>query len=339
MAPVSRVAIFGGTHGNETNGVYVVDALQKDAAWLQRPSIQEISLEHTNTKAVDEVVRFIDVDLNRQFRAVDLADQDRTTFYEHRRAKELNAKYGPKPGAETPVRDPNDQPLGPVDLCIDLHTTTSSMGCTFIVPCRDYVSLRIAAYAVAKLEADPRMRQTRLPCRILYLDLLREEAPYISTIGRHALMIECGPTPWGLVRHDVHMMMTAALGHMMDYVEEAVNKGKGPEDEVNGVVVGKDVTVMKGIKDPATGLNGKVPAPCNEHGRPSAMFHQDMQDKDWKVLKTGDPIYVHMDGSVENYDGRFGERVHAHFVNEAAYYLKSSGLGFEVSEEATVSTQ
>lgn len=335
---IKTVAVFGGTHGNETNGVYVVDQLLTDQSSLERPRIDSIALEQTNTKAIDSVVRFIDVDLNRQFRAVDLGDKDRTSCYEHVRAKDLNAKYGPKPPAEMPPLDPNQQPPGAVDLCIDLHTTTSSMGCTFIVPCRDALSLRLAAYAVAKMEVDPLMVESKLPVRILYLDLLREEAPYISTVGRHALMIECGPTPWGLVRHDIYTMMTTALGHMMDYINDAINVGKGPLDSINSVVLGEQVSVMKGIKDPVTGLNGKVPAPCNEHGRPSAMFHPSMQDQDWKVLKKGDPIYIHMDGTVEEYDGRFGEAVNVHFVNESAYYLKSSGLGFEVSEESKVTT-
>ena len=46
-------------------------------------------------------------------------------------------------------------------------------------------------------------------------------------------------------------------------------------------------------------------------------------------------MFVHMDGvTVDRYDGRHGEVVKAHFVNEAAYYLPSSGLGFELSQEA-----
>eukprot|EP01063_Lacrimia_lanifica_P001535 TRINITY_DN10778_c0_g1_i1.p1 TRINITY_DN10778_c0_g1~~TRINITY_DN10778_c0_g1_i1.p1 ORF type:complete len:388 (+),score=111.54 TRINITY_DN10778_c0_g1_i1:144-1166(+) len=335
---VSTVAVLGGTHGNETNGVYVVDALLSDPAPLKRPSVASVEYVHTNTRAIDAVTRFIDVDLNRLFRAADLADQERVTCWEHVRAKELDAKYGPKPAAQTPPLDPNEQPAGALDLCVDLHTTTSRMGCTLIVPCRDHVSLRIAAYALKKMEADPAMVATELPCRILYLDLLREEAPYICTMGRHAMMIECGPTPWGLVRHDMISMMHTCLGHIMDYVHDAVNKGKGPLEEVNGVVVGPSVPVMKGILDPATGLNGKIPAPCNEHGRPTACFHPSMQDRDYKELRTGDPVYIHMDGRVETYDGRFGDCVSVHFVNEAAYYLKSSGLGFEVSQHAEVAT-
>ncbi len=65
------------------------------------------------------------------------------------------------------------------------------------------------------------------------------------------------------------------------------------------------------------------------------MFHPDLQDKDWRELRKGDPMFVRMDGvTVDRYDGRHGEVVKAHFVNEAAYYLPSSGLGFELSQEA-----
>ena len=38
--------------------------------------------------------------------------------------------------------------------------------------------------------------------------------------------------------------------------------------------------------------------------------------------------------TVDRYDGAHGEVVRAHFINEAAYYLPSSGLGFELSQEA-----
>ena len=64
------------------------------------------------------------------------------------------------------------------------------------------------------------------------------------------------------------------------------------------------------------------------------MFHPDLQDHDWRELRTGDPMFVRMDGNIDHYDGQHGDVVRVHFVNEAAYYLPSSGLGFELSMEA-----
>ena len=43
------VAILGGTHGNETNGVFVVDSYKTNPAPVQRPSFKDVLLVTTNT--------------------------------------------------------------------------------------------------------------------------------------------------------------------------------------------------------------------------------------------------------------------------------------------------
>lgn len=109
-----RVAVVGGTHGNELSGVELVKR------WLRRPEFEsfeslEVQCHLGNEQAIDVCRRFIDSDLNRCFSRSKLAQ--RLENYEARRARELNELLGPRFSEKA------------VDLCIDLHNTTSNFGC------------------------------------------------------------------------------------------------------------------------------------------------------------------------------------------------------------------
>lgn len=66
--PLSRVAICGGTHGNELTGAYMVKEMQKQ----KHNTVNQVgsaSITHvlTNPRAVEACRRYIDTDLNRCF--------------------------------------------------------------------------------------------------------------------------------------------------------------------------------------------------------------------------------------------------------------------------------
>lgn len=61
-----RVAIFGGTHGNEMSGVTLVNLWVKNSAEIQRKRIETRAFI-TNPKAVEKCARYVDTDLNRAF--------------------------------------------------------------------------------------------------------------------------------------------------------------------------------------------------------------------------------------------------------------------------------
>lgn len=65
-APVRRVAIFGGTHGNELSGVFLVKYWQADGTEIQRPGLEARPFI-ANPSAVKKCCRYIDCDLNRVF--------------------------------------------------------------------------------------------------------------------------------------------------------------------------------------------------------------------------------------------------------------------------------
>ena len=61
-----RVAIFGGTHGNEMSGVTLVNLWMKNRAEIERNGVTTRAFI-TNPRAVEKCSRYIDTDLNRAF--------------------------------------------------------------------------------------------------------------------------------------------------------------------------------------------------------------------------------------------------------------------------------
>ena len=64
------------------------------------------------------------------------------------------------------------------------------------------------------------------------------------------------------------------------------------------------------------------------------MIHKDLQDRDFHVIKTGDPLFVDLEGNTVPYSGSHGSPVYLMFVNEGGYYYKKSGTGIAVAERA-----
>lgn len=111
---VRRVAIVGGTHGNEATGVAVARYLARHPTAARRPSFETMTIL-ANTAAIAANTRYVDEDLNRCFLSELLGDASRASG-EAARARELDLLIGPK-GSEQAH-----------DLVIDLHNTTSNSG-------------------------------------------------------------------------------------------------------------------------------------------------------------------------------------------------------------------
>lgn len=61
-----RVAIFGGTHGNEMSGVTLVNLWIQNGKEIHRKGV-ETKPFITNPRAVEKCTRYVDTDLNRAF--------------------------------------------------------------------------------------------------------------------------------------------------------------------------------------------------------------------------------------------------------------------------------
>uniref|UniRef100_A0A2K5YMG6 Aspartoacylase n=1 Tax=Mandrillus leucophaeus TaxID=9568 RepID=A0A2K5YMG6_MANLE len=73
--PIKKVAIFGGTHGNELTGVFLVKHWLENGAEIQRTGL-EVKPFIANPRAVKKCARYIDCDLNRIFDLENLGEQN-----------------------------------------------------------------------------------------------------------------------------------------------------------------------------------------------------------------------------------------------------------------------
>jgi hypothetical protein len=80
-------------------------------------------------------------------------------------------------------------------------------------------------------------------------------------------------------------------------------------------------------------MSGKISWPSDKENPnfPQLIIHESLQDRDYQLLRKGDPLFVALDGSIVYYDGSHGDQVNVMFVNEAGYYYPSSGTGISVA--------
>ncbi|MBD2088342.1 aspartoacylase [Microcoleus sp. FACHB-1515] len=194
-----RVAIVGGTHGNELTGIYLVKKFEQFPAAIERPTLECMTLL-ANPKAIAANRRYIDRDLNRCFGDADLANA-KLRGYEDQRAKEIAAQLGPK-----------DHPK--VDFIIDLHSTTANMGLTILPTTKHPFNLRLAGY-LSHLNPD-----VRVCCGVQ----CSQDTPMLRSLSPFGCTIEVGAIAQGVLDAQ-RLEQTEMLIHaILDYLN-AINQG------------------------------------------------------------------------------------------------------------------
>ncbi|MBT8348729.1 MAG: aspartoacylase [Sulfurovum sp.] len=280
---IKNIAITGGTHGNELTGVYLVKKWQNNPDLIKRSNFKTIT-KLMNKRAIKEVRRYVDQDLNRSFGMHDLSDANLET-YEAKLAKELNDLLGKK-GSKEPK----------VDFIVDLHTTTANMGLSIVVSNPSTITWRAIAY-LCKME--PSLNVYRWQGDI--------ENSFVDSMAPHGFAIEVGAVPQGVLRADLFLKTEALIYHLLDYVEI----------ENNGDDLGLERTLE--IYDHEV----LVDYPRNEDGDIVAMVHQERQDRDFTLIKQGDPLFLTLENKTVPYEG---EERYTIFINEASYYEKGFAM-------------
>ena len=260
---IKKLAITGGTHGNELTGVYLVKKWQKNPSLIERSSFETIT-QLMNSQAIKEVRRYIDHDLNRSFGLSDLADKTLDT-YEAKLAKELDSKLGQK-GSSTPN----------VDFIVDLHTTTANMGLSIVVSNESATTWRAIAYLC---KAEPDLKVYRWQGDI--------ENAFVDSIAPHGFAIEVGAIPQGVLRADLFLKTEALIYHLLDFVER---DNSGEKLELPSEIEIYDHEVL-------------VDYPRDEQGDIAGMVHQDRQDRDFTLIEQGDPLFLTLDNETIRYKG------------------------------------
>ncbi|AUT02141.1 aspartoacylase [Nostoc sp. CENA543] len=134
MNKINRVAIVGGTHGNEFTGAFLVRKFTQYPQLIENYSFEILKLL-ANPQAFAATRRYIEKDLNRCFLAKDLQDNTLST-YEDIQAKNI---------AKILKEDTQTK----ADIVIDLHSTTANMGLSVILGNQQPLLLQLAAYLSA----------------------------------------------------------------------------------------------------------------------------------------------------------------------------------------------
>ncbi|XP_061524927.1 N-acyl-aromatic-L-amino acid amidohydrolase (carboxylate-forming) B-like isoform X2 [Phycodurus eques] len=299
---LSRVAVCGGTHGNELSGVYLVRELLRTAPGAEAGGDASVQAVLSNPRATQLCRRYLDTDLNRCFtRAALNGPVSDAAPYEMTRARELDAQLGPK-GSERAV-----------DLVCDLHNSTSNMGlCVIAYSDCDWICLHIFRYLQRQMP--------NIPVRYIHFDLSDEESFSLDSVGKHGFALEIGPQPHGVVRSNIYTAMKEGLQHTLDWVR-LFNSG----------------TVFDGGPADVFTMAGHVDYPRDGDTRNiTAAIHPHLQDRDFCLLLPEDPVFQTLSGQTLRYKG--GEPLYPFFINECAYYEKGVALYLARKRSVTLPT-
>jgi aspartoacylase len=293
MNPIQRVAIAGGTHGNELTGIYLINKFEQFPHLTKRANFKTQTLLG-NPKAVSAGRRYIDKDLNRCFGKQNLKDMTLSCY------EEIRAKIIQK------ILEHNGQ--SPVDVLLDLHSTTSNMGVTIILGSLHPFNLRLAAYI-----------SSMNPLIKLYSSAQagREDVS-LKSLGKFGFTIEVGPVAPGTLNAEMFQKTEEIVQGILDYLEKW-NQGKISDDKM-------PLTLYQYV--------GVIDYPRNEQGKILAMIHPQLQCRDYTALHPGEPIFLTFDGEAIAYTQN--TTLYPVFINEAAYYEKGIAMYLTEKQELIV---
>ncbi|HEY9666667.1 MAG TPA: aspartoacylase [Coleofasciculaceae cyanobacterium] len=197
---INRVAIIGGTHGNEFTGAYLLKKFEQFPELIQRSSFETFPL-FANPKAFEAGKRYIDKDLNRCFDRQDLQNMNLSS-HEESRAKTLYQILSPHGKSQ-------------VDLLMDLHSTTANMSLTIILGSTHPFNLRLAAY----------LSSINPLVRVCLSMQLSQKNVYLRSLCELGFVIEVGPVAQGVLNADFFQKTEALIYAVLDYLE-GYNQGK-----------------------------------------------------------------------------------------------------------------
>ncbi len=290
MNPIKRVAIVGGTHGNEFTGAYLIKKFEQYPELVRRSSFETQTLL-ANPQAFAATRRYIDQDLNRAFLNQDLQNSN-LSDYEAQQAKAIAQQLGTKGSAQ-------------VDVIIDLHSTTANMGLSLLMANRSPDSLRLASYVSG---TNPLVK--------VCLTRTDSESGLLRSLSELGVVIEVGAVAQGVLDAYWFQQTEALIYIILDYLHDC-NQG-------TLTIADRPLTFYETI--------GSIDYPRNEAGEIQAMIHPDLQGRDYQPLKSGDPMFLGLDGQTIVYEGT---TVYPIFINEAAYYEK--GVALTLTQKQTVS--
>jgi aspartoacylase len=296
---IEHVLLVGGTHGNELTGIYLIKQFERFPETVRRSSFKT-SLLLANPRAFELGIRYVDADLNRQFRLQDVVDPTLSS-YEARRAKAIYQQFG-------------SQGNQPIDVIVDLHSSTANMGLTIILSNHCAFNLELAIY----------LRSIFSDIKILYSDIPTDDNPFLESISKYGCKIEVGAISHNVLDAALFQQTAGLVQATLNYVELYNQSLSSTSKRI--VSSAEPLLVYQRI--------GNVDYPRDVGGEIQAMIHPHLQSRDYQPLHPGDPMFLTFAGETILYAGDV--TVYPVFINEAAYYEKGIAMCF--TEQVSLET-
>lgn len=263
MNQINRVAIVGGTHGNEFTGAYLIQKFDQFPDLITRPSFETVTLlANPNAFAVGR--RYVEKDLNRCFLKQDLQDSTLGS-YEELLAKSIQ---------DSLVSNRDKQ----ADFILDLHSSTANMGLTIILVNSHPLNLKFAAYLS---QINPLVRIYRCSYKSI------EENPFVNSLCELGFAIEVGPIAQGVLKATLFQQTEELVHAVLDYLE-GFNRGEIPLTNET-LILYDHLSIVEYPKKPDGTIFG--------------MIHPELQDKDYQPLLPEDPMFLNFDNETIIYKG------------------------------------
>lgn len=280
---IKTVLITGGTHGNESSGVLLVEHyLKNKKADLLCPSAN-LKFSLVNQAAIDANTRYIDEDLNRQFtpnllKQMNIRNEDATLPNEVSLAHTFNQRYGPKGNNSR------------TDFIVDIHNTTSNMGPTLILLVNDEFHQQLARYV-----------KKAMPEAIILVEDAKPYASngYLCSVAKRGVMVEIGPQEQGQTNQAIFKQAQKLTEKILAFI-----------DNFNKQTL-EDLPAVEAFR-----LEKEISYPMNKHQQRQAELHDNIVNTDFEALKKGQPCFMDIAGNEVLWEE---ETTYPHFIGEAAY--------------------
>lgn len=275
------VSIVGGTHGNEMMGIYIVKHMLSNRKKYKRNGFETLPFI-ANPLAVSRQTRFIDTDINRIFTKKVLEGHDSINSpYEEIRARQIY------------------HTLKDSSIILDLHNTTANSGTMIIIGDTNPLTFYLTHMLCLKNSQ-----------RKVWLNKPHKGEKSAANLGSMAscnIGVEIGPDGGhGICTAKIFKEGEDCVNDFLDICQSLFTKNK------KSIIPKFTLEVYRWIgKD--------VLFPLNDEGEKTALIHPNFQSSDYKLLKNGDPIFLHFDGKVETWKGK---DVYPLFIEEVSYSLK-----------------
>ena len=201
---IKKPAIFGGIHGNELTGLYLIKKFLKQPHLLDRNTFTALAITG-NPKAIEACSRFIDKDLNRCFDIVETVS-DETIIYEKQRALEIKE-----------IITSNN-----VDFLLDIHSTTADVGGLSIILVNDHpFNISVAAYLS---EINPEVRI----CSFFEKD---KPTSFLNSLSPLGFAIEVGPIAQSVLAFSLFQKTEQLVKEILDFIDRWNSGGMTSQSE------------------------------------------------------------------------------------------------------------